>query len=131
MENGRLSRLLLVAGLRQRREMVGMRSSASGAARPRKDQMPKRRVSGKPISEQSVETFGAGCAGAHLTAPSKPLATTLHPALQREPVRSTITLQALSIAAQGSCSTPVSMYFTLIKIENLQLNPSWLPLPYA
>jgi hypothetical protein len=25
----------------------------------------------------------------------------------------------------------VSMYFTLIKIENPQLNPSWLPLPYA
>jgi hypothetical protein len=67
----------------------------------------------------------------HLTAPSKPLAITFHPALQQEPVRSTINVQARSIAAQGSFSKPVSMYLTLIKIENPQLNPSWLPLSYA
>jgi hypothetical protein len=52
-------------------------------------------------------------------------------ALQREPVRSTMGVQARSMAVQGGSSAPVSMYFTLIKIENPQLNPSWLPLPYA
>jgi len=40
-------------------------------------------------------------------------------------------VQVRSIAVQGGSSAPVSMYFTLIKIENPQLNPSWLPLPYA
>jgi hypothetical protein len=52
-------------------------------------------------------------------------------ALQREPVRSIVKSQSVGIAVQGGFSAPVSMYFTLIKIENPQLNPSWLPLPYA
>ena len=41
--------------------------------------MPKRRVSGKPISEQSVETFGAGRAGAHLPSHGAVEATSHHP----------------------------------------------------